>query len=469
MPTIKTSLGDSWVLDQDYAKSEQSGSVYRITEDMQRLLDGAQVVAGADPRAVARMANRLRDVDGGPVTPDGQGFVIADRTLGGVWGHPVRFDNPRFDWHERAKTKGTLLVLVENPEVGIRTHIGDPKRNEVEPGQGDAEFNVMIWDDEDKEYCIAYQAHSFEHAQEYVLKGDLNKKLRAQPPLPWLSYEHSNLFTLPSAEKIGQEGMYVEVQLKSVVDDGFRQQYCDVHLMDKFGRCIAATEMSIDGLFDIRDNPKDLKAFIEEFPFKDEKGVLHNFKHSEVFEPESEEELRDTFNQLSPGRFVKLQTPDEDYQMLISYSLVDTYRVNNTNKRLHTGPGAPTEEAIRASGAVRLVIGSERAYNVVIKHAEGSMTRTLSNVILRHEALFKLATDEDAVEDMIDNARLRPISFADNIKSGDAPCYHQLLGACLQGRVFDIEYAHSRHDKVEDVLKEMAAARNRTAELSMSM
>lgn len=466
MPTIKTSLGDSWVLDQDYAKSEQSGSVYRISEDMERLLKGAQE---GNPIKRDRMANRLRDIDSGPLTPDGQSFLIADRTLDGVWGHPVRFDNPRFDWNERAKTDGILLVSVKNPDVAIRTYVGDPKLNEVEPGQGDDVFNVMIWDDEDKEYCIAYQAHSFDHAQEYALKGDLNKKLRAQPPLPWLSYEQANIFELPSAEKIGQPGMYVEVQLKSVVEDGFRNQYCDIHLMDKFGRCVAASEYGIDGLFDIRDNPKELKEFIEEYPFKDEKGVLHNFKHSEVFEPETEEELRDAFNQLAPGRFLKLQTPDDEYQMLISYNLVDTYRVNNTNKRLHTGPGAPTEEAIRASGALRLVIGSERAYSVVIKHAEGSMTRTLSNVILRHEALFKLATDEDAVVEMIENARLRPISFADNIKTGDAPCYHQLLGACLQGRVFDIEYAHSRNEKVEDVLKQMAAARNKSSELAPSM
>ncbi|MDU8351160.1 hypothetical protein RYA05_04525 [Pseudomonas syringae pv. actinidiae] len=466
MPTIKTSLGDSWVLDQDFAKSEHSGSVYRISEDMERLLNGAQ---DANPIKRDRMATRLRDIDSGPLTPDGQSFVIADRTLGGVWGHPVRFDNPRFDWNERARTEGTLLLLVENTGVGIQTHIGDPKLNEVEPGQGDDVFNVMIWDDEDKEYCIAYQASSFDHAQDYALKGDLNKKLRAQPPLPWLSYEQANIFELPSAEKIGKPGMYVEVQLKSVVEDGFRNQYCDIHLMDKFGRCVAASELGIDGLFDIRDNPKDLKEFIEQYPFKDEKGVLHNFKHSEVFEPDSEEELRDVFNQLAPGRFVKLQTPDAEYQMLVSYTLVDTYRANNTNKRLHTGPGAPSEEVLRASGALRVVIGSERAYSVVIKHAEGAMTRTLSNVILRHEALFKLSLDEDSVVEMIENARLRPISFADNIKSGDAPCYHQLLGACLQGRVFDIEYAHSRNEKVEDILKQMEAARNKTSELSMSM
>lgn len=467
--TYITGLGDRWEQDDQYVKSLQTGQHFGLSVDMKRLLEGAEAAPGANPDVVARMSSRVRNIEEAPMAPDGHSFLIPDRTLGGRWSHPVKFADPQFDWNERAAKVGTLMLLSKDPEIGIQSYVGNAQMNEQNPGTGDDVFNVVVWDAEEEDYGIAYPCESFAHAEEYVLKGDIQKKLRAQAPLPWLGYECASFVNIPQGETMGYRGMYAEVQLKSVVTDNFRVQHCDVHLMDQHGRCVAAGESSINGLFELRDNPWKLKGFIEEHAFKDEKGLLHNFRNSEIFEPADHAELRAGINDLSPGKFLKFQTPGDDYQLLISYDLVDTYRDNNSGKRLHTGPGSPSEETLRDSKAIRVTIGTERSYTVVVKHAEGAMTRTLSNVILNSESLFKMISDENAVIEMVEGRRAKPVAFAENLKTGDAACFHQLLGASLQGRVFDIQYATSRSVKAQDLLNEMEAAKRPRVEESLSM
>lgn len=464
---IQTSLGDFWELTEGYAKSE-NGLLYRLSEPMQRLIDGAQIVPGADPRVVGRMASRLREIENAERGPDGDTFLIKDRTLGGVWSHPVKFSNPLFDWNQRAQAKGTLFLLTKDPEIGIQSYVGDPQRNLQNPGSGDDVFNVVVWNEEYEEYGIAYQCDTFEHAAEYVLKGDLNKKLRALPPLPALGYRSVAFVDIPSAEHHGHLGMYAEVQLESQNLDGFRQQRCNVHLMDKFSRCVGAGLITVDELFDLRDRPKSYLEFLENFGVQ-EGGVHHNFRNSAVCEPEDVDDLKQVLADLKRGCLLKFQTPDDEYQMLITYEVVQTYRIEGTNKRLHTGPGAPTPEMVRDSGAQRIVFGEERAYQICVKHSAGGMIKKLSNVTLDAQKLYDLISDDQAESKMIEEVQLRPLNFMDNRITGDAPCYHQLLGASLQGKPSDVEYLFSRVFTAEELIKALLPDSPRKTEPEMSI
>jgi hypothetical protein len=411
------------------------------------------------------MSERLREIDASPISPDGDSFLIADRSMQRRWSHPVQFGNPMFDWNEKAKTTGVMCVMTEQPEFAIQSFVGNPAMNENNPGSGDDVFNAMIYDNESEQYCIAHSAASFDEAERYILEqGPVSK------PLPWLSYEDSNFMRLPAGDLLGHKGMYAEMQFRSNVtgEDGFRHLGCDVHIMDQFGQCVASSECGINSLFDLRDSPDHLNEFIKLNPHQDKNGVLHLFKNSELSQPDSIEDLREQLRGLVHKRFLKFETADEKFHLLISYDLVETHRDSHTSKCIHRGPGSPSEETLRTCGSIQLTVGTEKAYNIVVKRVEGAMTRTLSNVVLNADLLYRLLSSPEAVQEMVATARKKSPSFADNLKTGDAPCAHQLIGASMQGRLIDIEYTTSKHPKVKVMLKAMEDARKPQAEESLA-
>lgn len=437
-----TSLGDKWVVDQNYVRSENTKNHYFLSEPLLKILNAAD----ADPSKIsdenfnnlrARMSSNLREIEKSPMSPDGNSFLIADRSLGGIWSHPVRFDHPKFDWKDRAQKEGTLYVLSENPEIGIESRVGNAEMNKEAPGSGDDVFNVMVFDKDSKKYCIAHQTYTFSDAERYVLEnGNIAK------PLPPLSYEENTFMDIPSCNSIGLKGVYAEMQLRTVITDGVKGQYCDLHLMDQYGQCLASSIKSIENVFLIRDNPDCLNEFIKESKHNDEHGLLHMFKNSESLDPKTIDDFLVSFHGLGHNKFLKLETANKEYQMLLSYELVDTYRDFN-GKCLHRGSGVPTESALEGCKDKYLTRGTEKAYKIIVKHTDGSMTRSISNVLVDTKALFRLLNEPEAMEELVSNSRLKAPRFSENMKTGDAPCIHQLIGSSVQGKVFDRNYTGS--------------------------
>jgi hypothetical protein len=468
---FKSSLGDRWQVEDEYVKSAQTGRYFYLSDPLLRILEGSQSAQGADEKAVKieqRMSQRLREIDGSQKTPDGKSFLIVDRSMnGGRWSHPVQSGNPQFDWVERSKTQGTLFVYTDKPEMAIRSHVGNPEMNLESPGSGDDVFNVLRYSPDHGDYGIVAQASSFGEAEEMAM----TQSLQEMEPLPPLSYDKSAFVHLPAGELAGHRDAFAEVQLVSQAEDGLRHQMCKMHVMDRFSRCMASGIFELNDVLDMRNDPKAFEQVLLNHPHVDEGHVLQQFKNAETAHAVDSHDLYDQINRLGPNKILKFETPDEAHQILISFDLVDTYRENLTAKRLHTGPGAPSEEVLRASDSVYINIATERSYTIQVKRTEGTMVTKLSNMHLSVLNLFNLINGEEnhSPEEMVEAAKLQKIKFADNQRSGDAPSFTQLLGASLQAKIFEIHYETSKHVKRHVLLNAMEAERQPKVESSLAM
>jgi hypothetical protein len=450
--TITTRLGDVWTTDHDHVKCQATGRHYFLSDSFIRMLTvaDAEQTRENEPAFAQlqdRMAARLREIQTAPSTPDKKCFLIADRELEG-WSHPVYFSNPVFDWNERAAKEGTLYVLTEDPAIAIQSVVGDPELSKNGLDEGYSAFNVMHFDYADEHtYRIVHTEPYFEEAEK-VAKGKCDTA-----PLPSLSYESVAYMFFPQADSIGMPGLCAELQLCSENHGGFRHQYCQIHILDRFDQCLASSVHTLDDVFNIRDGFWDVKDYIDQYKHEDVDKVLHKFKHSEVCEPESLEEMVEVLDNLQPDKFLKFHTADEEFQIMLSYTLVETFRTLD-GKRVHTGRGIPELDVLQKLNERELVKGQEQSYSLIVKRTDGAMTKKIANITLSASKLFELISNDDAPLNFIEDAKERSPRFAENIENGDPPCEHQLIAAACQGNFSDIRYTMKNSISVQKLIQQ---------------
>jgi hypothetical protein len=461
--TFTTVLGDEWTTDQDHVKSSNTGRLFFMSEPMQKILNAANAdpSRNQDPKFVqmqGRMASRLRELENAPLTPDERSILIVDRD-DNTWSHPVSLSNPQFDWKERGPKEGTLMVLTENTYVAIQSVVGNAQMNEDGSGSGYFSFNVMYFDDSDdvKEYCIDAVYPELDLAINHAMNAEYAN------PLPYLSYDSINFMDLPLADSAGFPDAYAELQLCTVMNGNYREQECNIHIMDRFGQCIASSTHSLDTVFDLRDRTRDLKDYIEDNPHDDTNKILHKFRNSKVCEPETIDELRGILDALIQDRFLKFHTADDQFQMMLSYSPVETFRTAE-GKRIHTGKGLPALEKLKGLEGLQLTKGKERSYTCIVKHLQGAMTREVSNLVISPEKLFELISDDDACYAFIEKSKAKSIKFAHNLETGDPACEHQLLAVSCQGGPDDLAYSVKSKVDVDALIRQ--AQREKTSEMT---
>jgi hypothetical protein len=448
---ITSCLGDTWVVEEGSVTSNANGLSYALTEPMARILYGSE--------SNKVMAERLRAIESASVDLSGRFFLLQD-SKNPLWSHRVPFTNPQFDWVEKAKTMGEFLVFTEDPNLAVEFFISSPEANEKHPGMGDDVFNVMCWDSDVEQYCIAHQAYSLDEAEAWIYgDGDIEELL---PPL---SYEEVTF--MPFASHAGSKKQYkAEIQLITDIEGDKKYQLCEVHIMDQFKQCLSSSLVRAEVLFNLKHDPNFVEEHIQEFAFDDD-GTNHLFRMADTYEPETADELKEKLEDLRHNRFIKMETSDKKYELLISWDPVSTYRTTD-GKRIHTGEDAPAITKLLPHHGQQLTVGEERAYNIVVKHTEGSMIREVNNLVISPDRLFNLVTSDSHLQTMLRKTKERPLKFADNLKSGDAPCIHQLIAACVQGTASDVMYLSSKTVDVNSLLNPQQKTKTSSPSMDMS-
>lgn len=422
MNTIKTILGDEWTITDGKVTSSNTQRVYGYSKDMQAFLE--------DSKINPKMANRLRIIDLAPIAPTGEHFLIQDKENPG-WSRSISFDEPQLNWGDLDYFHGEMLVNTADPKTVVMCYVS-------EPGESVDSWELLRFVPDDNNYGTVYATNTFDDAIDFMNSGNLPEAL------PFLNFTDSRIIDMPNdytAEVIREsnnliDGLYV---------------FLDVHVMNKRGECVASINTRPNTLLEMRDNAIFFEQIIGEHPYKEKDHVLGSFRDSILSTPSTIEEFKETFESLKANAYLKFETADKQFELLVSWKPINSLRTVS-GKRLFAGEEIPPLDLFKNWHEDKVVTGKERGYEIHAKNKNGAIVRSTSAIPLDTEKLFLLVTDASSLNTIMEFTEKRLHSIRDANSNGiSALIKQEIIATSPQGTQNHVEYVSKKEISVKEM------------------
>jgi hypothetical protein len=444
--TIKTILGDEWIVLDGLATSSNTEKTIGYSEDIQSFLEKATTDV--------RYANRMRLIEEAPIGLNGKHFLLPDREHEG-WLRPIDMDDPVLDWRGQDEVLGPILMLAADHSISARLYV-------EEPGAYDDCWEISRYIPSEKMYGIIGVVKKYEDVQEYIQKGDF------PDPLPPLWTDVTRIIDL-------QDGYTAEILRSPQNDmDGGITQHFLMNIIDCNGNKVIDVLTGANTILKVRDSSAVMNAVIEQNQRderelqmgneyeKSQHKLLTAFKEIKISAPMGYEAFNNALSNLKPNDMLHLETPEKEYELLVTWRPVNSLRTLDGDV-IYKGNEIPPVTLFQNWHLDSLVTGKEREYDVHVKRPEGSMIFSTEDIVIDRDTLFKLITNQRFFEKTVEQARS---TFPSGLED---PTEQNLIGFAAKGGFFNLEYISKSEVSPKEMQKRIEKQYERAEESYLKM
>jgi hypothetical protein len=375
MKTIKSVLGDTWIITNKQASPEGGDRTFGLNEDMQEMIDKSQ--------QSEKWAKRLRLIAGAPLNDDKDCIYVPDKNYFN-WYRTISLESPEFIPDDYSS--GAQLVYPEDTRLHISESVG-------EPGAHYGPYYIYGRDDEGRYGVVGFSEELSE------VPGILEK-------LKGTEFDHLPVFSRIAGTVYDLDGGY-QADTLAVSNHSMDIWTTDLHttIVDAEGKIVFNGQLSPEEIITYRQSADALRAMLESnsehlasfIPRENER--LEKFSSTPTYIPVDEDDLRNKLTSLPEHVGVKLVGTSRSVEFVVSSEIIKSWA--NPEGKLIEIPESPTKDFFKELNVEYLQLTGFRHYTILFKDVGGFLVDINWSNALPIDKLFGFVRVNTKEEDVL--------------------------------------------------------------------